>query len=52
MNEPRMTKTRVVLQFCVKKQQNKALFSKNKALFSKNKALLRIKVWVNFIFIF
>ena len=35
----------VVLQFCVKKQRNKALFSKNKAL-------LRIKVWVNFIFIF
>ena len=42
----------VVLQFCVKKQRNKALFSENKALFLKNKALLRIKVWVNFIFIF
>ena len=35
-----------------KKQQNKALFLENKALFLKNKALLRIKVWVNFIFIF
>ena len=42
----------VVLQFCVKKHRNKALFLKNKALFLKNKALLRIKVWVNFIFIF
>ena len=42
----------VVLQFCVKKQQNKALFWENKALFSKTKALLRIKVWVNFIFSF
>ena len=44
--------TGVVLQFLRKKQHNKALFLKNKALFSKNKALLRIKVWVNFIFIF
>ena len=35
-----------------KKQRNKALFFENKALLSKNKALLRIKVWVNFIFIF
>ena len=32
--------------------ENKALFLENKALFLKNKALLRIKVWVNFIFIF
>ena len=37
--------TGVVLQFCIKKQRNKALFLENKAL-------LRIKVWVNFIFIF
>ena len=42
----------VVLQFCVKKQRNKALFWKIKHFFSKNKALLRIKVWVNFRFIF
>ena len=35
--------TGVVLQFCVKKQRNKALFLENKALFLKNKALLRIK---------
>ena len=42
----------VVLQFCVKKQRNKALLSKNKVLFSRNKALLRIKICVNFIFIF
>ena len=46
------THSGVVLQFCVKKQRNKALFSENKALFLKNKAPLRIKVWVNFIFIF
>ena len=42
----------VVLQFWVKKQWNKALLLKNKALFSKNKALSRIKICVNFIFIF
>ena len=42
----------VVLQFWVKKQRNKALLSKNKALFSKNKALSRIKIYLNFIFIF
>ena len=40
-----ITKAGVVLQFCIKKQRNKALFSKNKAL-------LRKKEWVNFIFIF
>ena len=50
--ETRIEITGVVLQFCIKKQRNKALFSENKALFLKNKALLRIKVWVNFIFIF
>ena len=47
-----ITSTGVVLQFCIKKQRNKALFLENKALFLKNKALLRIKVWVNFIYIF
>ena len=48
----RIPRAGVVLQFCIKKQRNKALFLENKALFLKNKALLRIKVWVNFIFIF
>ena len=47
-----MAESGVVLQFWVKKQQNKALLSKNKAFFSKNKALLRLKICVNFIFIF
>ena len=48
----RIVRAGVVLQFCVKKQRNKALLSKNKSLFSRNKALLRIKICVNFIFIF
>ena len=46
-----VNRTGVVLQFSVKKQQNKALFLENKAHFLKNKALSRIKVWANFIFI-
>ena len=35
--------TGVVLQFCVKKQRNKALFLENKTHFLKNKALSRKK---------
>ena len=38
--------------FAKKKQRNKALFRKIKHFFKKNKALFRIKIFVNFIFIF